>query len=156
MTVNNAKQTPFVRRPLPLGALAAGLAAGLYAAGAAALPASTVIAGMGQSATGALADPAKRTPDAVTVSAIDFKRGDGGSGKLILRFDGAGAAPDLRNAGGSVVVDIGNAQLPAALQRPVEIVAADLGPEHRAAGGHPGAQKGVAAALRQRFGAEAL
>lgn len=121
MTVNNAKQTPFVRRPLPLGALAAGLAAGLYAAGAAALPASTVIAGMGQSATGALADPAKRTPDAVTVSAIDFKRGDGGAGKLILRFSGDGAAPDLRNMGSSVVVDIGNAQLPAALQRPINV-----------------------------------
>ena len=34
MTVTNAKQTLSIRRPLPLGALAAGLAAGLYAAGA--------------------------------------------------------------------------------------------------------------------------
>ncbi len=121
MTVNNAKQTQSVRRPLPLAALAAGLAAGLYAAGAAALPATTVIVGMGQAATGALADPAKRTPDAVSVSAIDFKRGDGGAGKLILRFSGEGAAPDLRNMGSSVVVDIGNAQLPAALQRPINV-----------------------------------
>ena len=120
MTVTNAKQTQ-IRRPLPLGALAAGLAAGLYAAGAAALPASTVLVGMGQSATGAMADPAKRTPEAVTVSAIDFKRGDGGAGKLILRFSGDGAAPDLRNMGSSVVVDIGNAQLPAALQRPINV-----------------------------------
>ncbi len=121
MTVNNAKQTQSVRRALPLGALAAGLAAGLYAAGAAALPATTVVAGMGQAATGAMADPAKRTPDAVSVSAIDFKRGDGGAGKLILRFSGDGAAPDLRNMGSSVVVDIGNAQLPAALQRPINV-----------------------------------
>ena len=121
MTVNNAKQTQSVRRPLHLGALAAGLAAGLYAAGAAALPATTVVLGMGQSATGALADPAKRMPDAVTVSAIDFKRGDDGAGKLILRFSGEGAAPDLRNMGSSVVVDIGNAQLPAALQRPINV-----------------------------------
>ncbi len=121
MTVTNAKQTLPVRRPLPLGALAAGLAAGLYAAGAAALPVTPVVIGMGQSATGALADPAKRTPDAVSVSAIDFKRGDGGSGKLILRFSGDGAAPDLRNMGSSVVVDIGNAQLPAALQRPINV-----------------------------------
>ena len=121
MTVTNAKQTLSVRRPLPLGALAAGLAAGLYAAGAAALPVTPVVIGMGQSATGALADPAKRTPDAVSVSAIDFKRGDGGSGKLILRFSGDGAAPDLRNMGSSVVVDIGNAQLPAALQRPINV-----------------------------------
>ncbi len=121
MTVTNAKQTQIVRRPLPLRALAAGLAAGLYAAGAAASPASPVLVGMGQSATGAMADPAKRTAEAVTVSAIDFKRGDGGAGKLILRFSGDGAAPDLRNMGSSVVVDIGNAQLPAALQRPINV-----------------------------------
>jgi len=121
MTVNNAKQTLPVRRPLHLGVLAAGLAAGLYAAGSSALPVTVIATGMGQAATGALADPAKRLPDAVSVSAIDFKRGDGGSGKLILRFSGDGAAPDLRNMGSSVVVDIGNAQLPAALQRPINV-----------------------------------
>jgi len=96
------------------------LAVGLYAAGAGALPVVTT-ATMAQSATGAMADPAKRAPNAVSVSAIDFKRGDGGSGKLILRFSGEGAAPDLRNNGSNVVVDIGNAQLPAALQRPINV-----------------------------------
>ncbi|WP_256645598.1 type IV pilus secretin PilQ [Thermomonas paludicola] len=121
MTFTNAKQPQSVRRPLHIGALAAGLAAGLYAAGASALPVSAIAVGMGQSATGAMADPAKRTPDAVTVSAIDFKRGDGGSGKLILRFSGSGAAPDLHKMGSNVVVDIGNAQLPAALQRPMNV-----------------------------------
>jgi type IV pilus assembly protein PilQ len=120
MTVTNAKQQRPLRRPLSLGTCAIGLAVGLYAAGASALPV-TALAAMGQSATGAMADPAKRTPDAVTVSAIDFKRGDGGSGKLVLRFSGSGAAPDLRNMGNSVVVDIGNAQLPAALQRPINV-----------------------------------
>jgi len=120
MTVTNAKQQRPLRRPLSFGTCAIGLAVGLYAAGASALPVAT-IAIMGQSATGAMADPAKRTPDAVTVTAIDFKRGDGGSGKLVLRFSGAGAAPDLRNMGSSVVVDIGNAQLPAALQRPINV-----------------------------------
>lgn len=121
MTVTNAKQSLPARRRLPLGVLAAGIAVGLYAAGAGAFPAAVFTAGMGQSATGALADPAKRTPDSVTVSAIDFKRGDGGSGKLILRFSGNGAAPDLRTSGSRVVVDIGNAQLPAALQRPIDV-----------------------------------
>lgn len=120
MTVTNAKQQRPLRRPLSLGTCAIGLAVGLYAAGASALPVTGIVA-MGQSATGAMADPAKRTPDAVTVTAIDFKRGDGGSGKLVLRFSGAGAAPDLRNNGSSVVVDIGNAQLPAALQRPINV-----------------------------------
>ena len=122
MTVNNVKQQRPLRRPSSLGACAVGLAVGLYAAGAGAGALPVVAsATMGQSATGAMADPAKRTPGAVSVSAIDFKRGDGGSGKLILRFSGDGAAPDLRNMGSSVVIDIGNAQLPAALQRPINV-----------------------------------
>jgi len=120
MTVTNAKQQRPLRRPLSFGTCAIGLAVGLYAAGASALPVASIVA-MGQSATGAMADPAKRTPDAVTVTAIDFKRGEGGSGKLVLRFSGTGAAPDLRNNGSSVVVDIGNAQLPASLQRPINV-----------------------------------
>ena len=120
MTVTNVKQQRPVRRPLSLGSCAVGLAVGLYAASAGALPVVTT-ATMAQAATGAMADPAKRAPNAVSVSAIDFKRGDGGSGKLILRFSGEGAAPDLRNNGSSVVVDIGNAQLPAALQRPINV-----------------------------------
>jgi len=120
MTVTNVKQQRPVRRPSSFGACAIGLAVGLYAASAGALPVLAT-ATMGQSATGAMADPAKRAPGAVTVQAIDFKRGDGGSGKLILRFSGDGAAPDLRNMGSSVVVDIGNAQLPASLQRPINV-----------------------------------
>ena len=120
MTVTNVKQQRPVRRPSSLGACAVGLAVGLYAASAGALPV-VATATMAQSATGAMADPAKRAPNAVSVSAIDFKRGDGGSGKLILRFSGEGAAPDLRNNGGNVVIDIGNAQLPAALQRPINV-----------------------------------
>ena len=120
MTVTNVKQQRPARRPLSLGSCAVGLAVGLYAASAGALPVVTT-ATMAQAATGAMADPAKRAPNAVSVSAIDFKRGDGGSGKLILRFSGEGAAPDLRNNGSSVVVDIGNAQLPAALQRPINV-----------------------------------
>ena len=123
MTVTNAKSQQPVRRPLSLRACAVGVGLGLYAATAAAIPVSATSASvtMGQSTTGAMADPAKRLPGAVSVSAIDFKRGDGGSGKLILRFSGDGAAPDLRNMGSSVVVDIGNAQLPASLQRPINV-----------------------------------
>ena len=120
MTVTNVKQQRPVRRPSSIGACAVGLAVGLYAASAGALPA-VATATMAQSATGAMADPAKRAPNAVSVSAIYFKRGYGCSGKLILRFSGDGAAPDLRNNGSSVVVDIGNAQLPAALQRPINV-----------------------------------
>lgn len=71
-------------------------------------------------ATGAAAT--QQTTGNVSVSAIDFKRGDGGAGRLILKFDGSGAVPDLRNQGSGVVVDIGNASLPAELQRPLNVV----------------------------------
>ncbi|MEO6365097.1 MAG: type IV pilus secretin PilQ family protein [Luteimonas sp.] len=72
--------------------------------------------------TGASAvDPAKRTASAVTVSNIDFKRGEGGSGRLIVRFSGDGAMPDLRNEGSNVVVEVGNAQIPASLQKPLNV-----------------------------------
>nr|WP_307548938.1 type IV pilus secretin PilQ family protein [Xanthomonas sacchari] len=55
------------------------------------------------------------------MSKIDFKRGDGGAGRLILSFSGTGASPDLRTQGNSVVVDVGNATLPPELQRPLNV-----------------------------------
>ncbi|WP_240126848.1 type IV pilus secretin PilQ [Thermomonas alba] len=122
MTFTNAKQMQPVRRHLPTRALAVAVALGLAAVGAGTASSPVRAAGIGQTATGGMADPAKRAPDAVTVSAIDFKRGDGGSGKLILRFSGNGAAPDLRTTGSNVVIDIGNALLPASLQRPIDVV----------------------------------
>ncbi|MEO6366069.1 MAG: AMIN domain-containing protein, partial [Luteimonas sp.] len=66
-------------------------------------------------------DPAKRTASVVTVSNIDFKRGEGGSGRLIVRFSGDGAMPDLRNEGSNVVIEVGNAQIPASLQKPLNV-----------------------------------
>jgi len=58
----------------------------------------------------------------VAVTKVDFKRGDDGAGRLILQFDGQGASPDLRTQGNDIVVDMGNATLPAALQRPLNVV----------------------------------
>jgi type IV pilus assembly protein PilQ len=66
-------------------------------------------------------DPAKQLPGAISVSNIDFKRGDGGAGKLILRFSGDGATPDLRSNGSTVTINVGNAQLPANLQKPLNV-----------------------------------
>lgn len=54
---------------------------------------------------------------ALSVDKVDFKRGEDGSGKLILGFSGDGVAPDLRNQGNSVVVDLGSARIPANLQK---------------------------------------
>ncbi|KGO99209.1 type IV pilus secretin PilQ [Novilysobacter defluvii] len=66
-------------------------------------------------------DPAKQLPGAISVSDIDFKRGEGGAGRLTLRFSGDGATPDLRNEGSRVVVKVPNAQLPTHLQRPLDV-----------------------------------
>jgi len=118
MTVSNVQRLRPAARPLPMRASLAGLMVGLCAAlctSASAAPAS------GQPATAVALDPAKTLPSTVSVSSIDFKRGDGGSGRLILHFSGDGAAPDLRTQGSSVVVDIGNAQLPASLQKPLDV-----------------------------------
>lgn len=54
---------------------------------------------------------------ALSVEKVDFKRSDDGSGKLILGFSGDGATPDLRTQGDSVIVDLGNARVPANLQK---------------------------------------
>ncbi|WP_242101371.1 MULTISPECIES: type IV pilus secretin PilQ family protein [unclassified Lysobacter] len=99
-----------------------GVALGLIAASSAlhATPAP-VVATMGQVAPAAGLDPAKQSPGAVAVSGIDFKRGDGGAGRLILRFSGDGAMPDMRTQGSQVMIDVGNAQLPANLQKPLNV-----------------------------------
>jgi type IV pilus assembly protein PilQ len=102
--------------------LATGLLAALGSVQATPQPATApALAAIAQSAAPVAVDPAKQVPGALSVSNIDFKRGDGGSGKLILRFSGDGATPDLRNQGSSVVVDVGNASLPASLQKPLNV-----------------------------------
>src|SRR5687767_8495833 len=58
------------------------------------------------------ADPSKRAPSTLQVSHIDFRRGDNGAGRIIMRFDGAGAATDMRNDGKQVIIDVGNASIP--------------------------------------------
>ncbi len=60
-----------------------------------------------------------QTPASVTN--IDFKRSEGGGGKLVVSFNGEGAAPDLRNQGNSVVVDLGRSAIPASLARSLNV-----------------------------------
>lgn len=59
--------------------------------------------------------------NAVAVSSIDFKRGENGSGRMIVRFDGANAAPVMKEQGTELVVDIANAKLPAELRRQMDV-----------------------------------
>ncbi|ATD66972.1 type IV pilus secretin PilQ [Luteimonas chenhongjianii] len=101
-------------------ACALGLAIGLMAAfsGAHAAQVPTHVSMLPLLQAGATA---VQPTGAVSVTDLDFRRGDGGSGKLVLRFDGDGAAPDLRTQGGSVVINLGGASLPSALQRPLNV-----------------------------------
>ena len=69
---------------------------------------------------------ASETPTAAaqapaSVTNIDFKRSEGGGGKLVVSFSGEGAAPDLRNQGDSVVVDLGRSAIPASLARSLNV-----------------------------------
>ncbi len=125
MTVITALRLPSSTRVLPLRAGAIGLLAGLVSAFSAVhattpRPAAPFLLPVLQVASSTM-DPGKRVPATVSVSSIDFKRGDGGAGKLILQFSGDGAMPDLQTQGSNVVVDIGNASLPASLQRPINV-----------------------------------
>lgn len=134
MIVFNAKSMPSARRPMASGARMAGLVVGVLAgisAVHAAPPAATAAPVVQPSAQLPAAatvaptpsnDPSKQLPGTISVANIDFKRGDGGSGKLIVRFSGDGAMPDMRNQGSEVLVNVGNAQLPAALQRQLNVV----------------------------------
>ena len=66
-------------------------------------------------------DPAKRIDSGIRVSAVDFRRGDDGSGRVILRFNEEGAQANLRREGDRLFVDIENAQLPADQQRRLDV-----------------------------------
>ncbi len=115
MTASNAYRLRPSRRLATLRVCSLGLAIGLLAAASAAGATSP---GQQASATPVAATAAQ----GVSVSNIDFRRGEDGAGRLIVRFDGQGAMPDLRNQGDTVVVDVGNATLPASLQRPLNVV----------------------------------
>lgn len=117
MTASNAHLLRPTRRVTSVRICSLALAMGLLAT------ASAVNAtAPDPTAPTAYAGPASVAPAALEISNIDFKRGDGGAGRLIVRFNGKGAMPDLRNQGASVIVDVGNAVLPAALQRPLNVV----------------------------------
>jgi len=112
MTFSNDRSLCKPRHPATFRACALELALTLAATtGFATNPAASA-----QPAAAATGTAAK-----ASVSHIDFKRGDGGAGRLVLRFDGEGVAPDLRTQDGSVVVDVANAVLPAELQRPLNV-----------------------------------
>jgi type IV pilus assembly protein PilQ len=116
MTVLNA-QSQQGRRTKPVKAAFLGLAAGLLSA----LSAVDAAPPAAEAPAATVGATVQQAPAPATITSIDFKRGDGGSGKLILHFDGDGAVPDMRATDGGVIVDIGNANLPAHLQRTLSV-----------------------------------
>ena len=120
MTVTNAK-CPRPNRAWPSRAVLCGLAAGLLAALGSVQAATPATLAMSAQSTTMAMDPSRQVPGALAITDIDFKRGDGGAGQLILHFSGEGAMPDLHSAGSSVVVDVANAGLPPALARPLDV-----------------------------------
>jgi type IV pilus assembly protein PilQ len=128
MTVFKATRSRRAQRPsvlrhtgfgLLLGAVAAFTA--VHAAEPVATMSGPATTAIGQVAPVSSLDPSKQVAGTIAVSNIDFKRGDGGAGRLILSFTGEGAAPDLRNQGSKVVINVANASLPASLQRPLNV-----------------------------------
>ncbi|MDR1075455.1 MAG: type IV pilus secretin PilQ [Xanthomonadaceae bacterium] len=113
MTFFKAMSVCSFRRRTLAQASAAAFAIALATSGAYATPSST---GAADSAV-ASATGAASARNGAAISLIDFKRGEDGTGRLILRFDGTGVAPDLRNEGGQLIVDIANVTVPAQLQR---------------------------------------
>ena len=84
----------------------------------------TVDAGAAGLAGGAMAnpaDPTKRVASGIEVANVDFRRGENGAGRVILRFDDPGATADLRNEGSRVVVDVANASIPENLRRRLDV-----------------------------------
>ena len=85
----------------------------------------TVDAGAAQSmTTNAMAsssDPTKRVASGLEVANIDFRRGENGAGRVILRFNRDGATADMRNEGSKVIVDVANASIPENLRRRLDV-----------------------------------
>jgi type IV pilus assembly protein PilQ len=67
------------------------------------------------------ADPTKRSANTVAVSNIDFRRGENGAGRIIIKFDGDAANADMRNEGNKIVVDVSNASIPEKLRRRLDV-----------------------------------
>ncbi len=120
MIVLNAHSQQQGRRTMPMKAAMYGLAAGLLSA-LSVVNAAAPIPPASAPAVAAVPQTPQVGAAVASITSIDFKRGDGGSGKLILHFDKDGATPDMRASEAGVVVDIGNVTVPAHLQRMLNV-----------------------------------
>lgn len=66
-------------------------------------------------------DPRAAAQSGVAVSAINFQRTDKGAGRLVVQFDGAGTAPQLKESGSELVLDLGKTVLPAEFRKTMDV-----------------------------------
>jgi len=67
-------------------------------------------------------DPAKRPPSAgLEIANVDFRRGDNGSGKVVLSFSGEGVSADLSDSGEGLLLEIVNVNLPERLAQRLDV-----------------------------------
>lgn len=65
--------------------------------------------------TASIIDPSKALPSTMSgpaVSNIDFRRGPKGEGRIIVKFSGAGAQPNMHRDGDNLIVDLNHVNLP--------------------------------------------
>jgi type IV pilus assembly protein PilQ len=62
------------------------------------------------------------TSGTTNVTDIDFRRGESGEARLIVKLDGEGAAMDVRQERGDIVVELVNVNLPDNLRRRLDVI----------------------------------
>src|SRR5690606_7703773 len=67
-------------------------------------------------------DPAKRIAGAgLELSDVDFRRTPDGGGRVVLAFNGEGAAADMRTEGDRIIVDLANVRVPEAMAQRLDV-----------------------------------
>jgi len=62
------------------------------------------------------------TSGSTNVTDIDFRRGESGEARLVVKLDGEGAAMDVRQERGDIVVELVNVNLPDNLRRRLDVI----------------------------------
>ena len=83
-----------------------------------------VIGATTAAAAAAKADPTKNIANnaALEVTNVDFRRGKNGEGRVIVSFNGPGAAVNLRREAGNIVLDLMNARVDAKQARHLDVL----------------------------------
>jgi type IV pilus assembly protein PilQ len=67
-------------------------------------------------------DPAKQIAGALELANVDFRRTAEGAGRVVLTFNGEGAAADMRTEGQRVIVDLPGIAIPGSLVQKIDVI----------------------------------